>query len=114
MNLWRAAHGQTTQGFKGVTVGIYWSDTLGSTLFGTIQPSTGRKRTSSTQALAPAPDGGKWDFVQLSPVGGTLYSATSILRFCALLDASVEETAAAIRPPNHGFRKRVSRSRARI
>ncbi|MDX3965524.1 MAG: hypothetical protein QHD01_02855 [Bradyrhizobium sp.] len=97
LNLWRISRGSSTKGFKGVTIGIYWSDVLGSTLFGAIeQPSLGRKRTYATQALPAPPGGGDWEFIQMSAVGGTLYSPMSILRFGALLDTSVEETAAAI------------------
>jgi hypothetical protein len=95
LNLWGAVRGSSTKGFKGVAIGVYWSDERGSLLSGTIeQASAGRKRTYATQALPAPPGGGKWDFVQLPTIGGTLFSPMSILRFGALLDASVEETAA--------------------
>jgi hypothetical protein len=95
LNLWGAVRGSSTKGFKGVAIGVYWSDERGSLLSGTIeQASASRKRTYATQALPAPPGGGKWDFVQLPTIGGTLFSPMSILRFGALLDASVEETAA--------------------
>jgi hypothetical protein len=97
LNLWAAAHGSSTKGFKGVSVGVYWSDPQGSLLLGAIeQRSEGRKRIYSTEAFPTPPGGGQWDFVQMPAAGGTLYSPMSILRFGALLDASVDETAAQI------------------
>lgn len=32
LNLWRAAHGSSTKGFKGVSIGVYWTDEQGSPL----------------------------------------------------------------------------------
>jgi len=96
MNLWKAAHGSSTKGFKGVAVAVHWSDTQGSVLLGTIEQSTDRKRIYASRAFPASSAIGEWDFVQISTVGGTVFSPRSILRFGALLDASVDETAAEI------------------
>ncbi len=97
-NLWRAARQSTTSGFAGVTVSMLWADERGSVLFGEIdQPGTGRKRVFSNEPLhIPSTPDVAWKFVQLPTVGGIVFSATSILRFAALLAASVANTRASL------------------
>ncbi|MFC7700422.1 hypothetical protein ACFQX9_27450 [Bradyrhizobium sp. GCM10028915] len=68
LNLSRAAHGSSTKGFKGVSIGVHWTDEQGSILFGTIeQGSEGRKRTYASQAFPAPPHGGKWDSCRCGP-----------------------------------------------
>ena len=54
------------------------------------------KRIYASGAFPESSAIGELDFVQISTVGGTIFSPLSILRFGALLDASVDETAAEI------------------
>lgn len=91
-NLWRAARGTTTKGFKGVSVSMLWNDD-GSILFGLIEQNQ-RKRIYSSEALQ-IPAGG-WDYIRLPAAGGTIFSPLIILRFGALLDAVVSDTAATL------------------
>lgn len=96
LNLWRIAR-KPSNGFKGVTVGIFWTDVLGSIAYGAIeQPSEGRRRIYASRRHPVLSDAGSWDSVRSSAVGGIIYSARSIMRFGALLEGSVEDTEAAI------------------
>jgi hypothetical protein len=92
----QAAHGMSTTGFTGVAVSMLWSDMQHSILFGVIEQSVGRrKRVYATDPFRiPSGVTNEWHFVQLPTVGGIKYEPRSILRFGALLDASVADTAA--------------------
>ena len=94
-NLWRAARGTTTNGFKGVSVSMLWNDD-GSILFGAIEQNQRRRIYASEALQIPA---GGWDYVQLPAVGGTKFSPLAILRFGALLDAVVADTTATLNGP---------------
>jgi len=99
LNLWKAAHGISTSGFTGVAVSMLWNDMQGSILFGVIEQSVGRRKRIYATDPFRIPSGvtNEWHFVQLPTVGGIKYEPRSILRFGALLDASVADTAARLR-----------------
>jgi hypothetical protein len=95
LNLWTAAHGSSASGFAGVSVKMFWSDVRGTVLFGVVEQQNGRcQRVYASAPVIPAGTAGQWDFLKLQTVGGTIFSPLSILRFGALLDASVADTAA--------------------
>ncbi|MGJ4941413.1 hypothetical protein ACQR1W_12640 [Bradyrhizobium sp. HKCCYLS1011] len=96
LNLWKAAYQSSTSGFTGVAVSMLWNDVRGSVLFGVIeQPMGRRKKVYATEAFRiPSIVKNEWDFVQLPTTGGIKYAPRSILRFGALLDSSVANTAA--------------------
>lgn len=99
-NLWQAARGATTKGFKGASVSMLWKDEQGSVLFGVIDQRGEHKRIYASEPLRiPAAIGDGSDTVRSPRVGGTVYSPTSILRFGALLDAVAADTAASLDRP---------------